>query len=85
MPGILSTPFIIQLNGYFAIVTARVAEKRGIQNKPSRQPIPELKKRYYALLESKYKNFNKGRNWLTVFKGRIALLISGNRSIPGRC
>jgi len=42
--GISSTPFIIQLNGYFAIVTARVAEKRGIQNKPSRQPIPELKK-----------------------------------------
>jgi len=44
MSGILSTPFIIQLNGYFAIVTARVAGKRGIQNKPSGQPIPELKK-----------------------------------------
>jgi len=73
MLGIFSTPLIIQLNGHFAIVTPRVAEKRGIQNKPSRQPIRSQKK-YYALLESKYKNFNKGGK-LTVFKRRIALLI----------
>jgi len=42
--GFFSTPFIIQLNGYFAIVTERVTGIREVQKKPIQgKSIPEKK------------------------------------------
>tara|TARA_B100001765_G_scaffold199704_1_gene151855 strand:+ start:368 stop:589 length:222 start_codon:yes stop_codon:yes gene_type:complete len=70
----LSTPLIIQLNGYFAIVTERVAGGREVQNNPSKANLCQKKKILHPS-ESRYKNSSKGGNWVTVFKGRIALLI----------
>tara|TARA_B100000953_G_scaffold287615_1_gene270001 strand:+ start:541 stop:717 length:177 start_codon:yes stop_codon:yes gene_type:complete len=47
----LSTPLIIQLNGYFAIVMETVAGRREVQTNPSKAKLYQ-KKRYYTLLNA---------------------------------